>query len=196
VARRRKGTAQVFRGNTDEIEVIDAQHGWQVRALFTFVDGLPTITELHLDTNWVGLHPEQSESIPRGGVTTTLLRRISTTALFDALGRDNTSAWTLAHHGRHADEDFLSVPRPGRRGRGDAVYALWAQRYLAKCEKTRHPYPELAAEHEGYNERAIRDLVQSARRRGLLKGGSQGRAGGTLTPKAKSLLDRMEGEEE
>jgi hypothetical protein len=194
VPRKRRGSAEVTFGNDEWIVVEDKQHGWHVWARFVFIDGTPRIAELRIDTDWGDFHAEhQGSPIPAGGVTTSVLRGVSTTALYDALGKDNASTFTLGLRQLDPDQDFLNTPRPGRRGRGDLFYALWAERYVAKCATTRTPYPELAAEHH-YEVRTIRDFVQVARRRGLLVVGSQGRAGGRLTPKAKKLLEPSKGD--
>lgn len=129
----------------------------------------------------------------RGGVTRDVLKSIRTGPLFDALGQEDGSGsrWTMELHGADPDQNFLNVRRPGRRGRDDLTYAVWAARYVAKCRTTRSPYPELAAEHPGFAQRTIRDLVLKARRRDLLTGGGQGRTGGELTPKAEKLLAEL-----
>lgn len=210
VARRREKTAEVMQADPGQFIVEDVQHGWHVQAWFGFSEGVPWITELrvrpsigrtladeHADEPVRENYPhDRRRPVPAGGITTTVLRSIKTPALFEAIGRAEPAAFTLALHGRHGDEDFLARRRPGRGGRDDAFYAMWAARYLRKSETTSHPYGPLAREHPGYSVRSIRDIVHSARQRGLLVGGSQGRAGGRLSPKAERLLRNTKGEDQ
>ena len=130
-ARKRRGTAIVTFENPDEIRVEDYQHGWRVWARFRFSEGAPRIVELRV-------HSEDGPDgpVPPGGITTGVLRDLSFTALYDALGReDDASAFTLTWRGLDPDENFLAVRRPGRRGRDDHLYAVWAERYLAKSRR-------------------------------------------------------------
>jgi len=193
-------------GNIDrEFIVEDVQAGgWHVQAWIEWRQGAPWITELRLRSangrslasahgpdGPRGHYPhENGRSVPEGGITTPVLRALSTQDLYDAIGRDNASASTLTLCGVDADQDFVAFRRPGRRGRDDIFYAIWADRYLARCKKSRHPYPDLAAEHPDHEIGSIRAFVQEARRRGLLVGMSKGRAGGKLSEKAMRLLDR------
>jgi hypothetical protein len=176
--------ARTVRGTGESIEVEDDQSGWHLRAEFAFFDGAPWIShlEIYSSKSKLGL-------VPVGGITTAVLRKISTSALYEQLGADEGSAFTLALHGRGPDEDFLATRRPGRRGRDDEFYAMWAERYVAKCAGgSRRPFPDLADEYPGYTARSIRDIIQQAKARKLLAGGSQGRAGGKLTPRGQKLL--------
>jgi hypothetical protein len=190
--------------NSDGVfSVEDVQDGWHVHAWFELRDGAPRITELRLRSATGstlraahgGGEPqpnygfEAGRKVPLGGITAEVLRSLSLKALHDALGKDNASAMLLGVHGFSADEDFRAMRQPGRRGRDDRFYVVWAQRYVATCATTRRPYPALAAEWN-YSERTIRDFVDKARKRGLLIGGSPGRAGGQLSAKAKRLLER------
>jgi hypothetical protein len=80
------------------------------------------------------------------------------------------------------------VGRPGSAGRPDRQYAEWAFRYAKKlAEGSRSPIKDLAAEH-GRSPGQVRDLIHDARVRGLLSKERQGRAAGSLTPKAIQLL--------
>jgi hypothetical protein len=203
--RKRSGSPEVMYGSPDEFVVEDVQDGWHLQAWIEVREGAPRITELRLrssegTTLYSNHGPTGPESdykhksgrrVPQGGITTAVLRSLSLTALHDAIGKVNASASFLTMHGIDPDKAFHAQRRPGRRGREDSFYALWAKRYLDRCATTRRPYAELAKEHKGYAERSIRDIVQTAKRRGLLVGGSQGRAGGRLSAKAERLLARM-----
>ncbi len=88
----------------------------------------------------------------------------------------------------NAKEPWLADPRPGRRGREDRDYAIWAERYVAALEETSHPIKKLRKEHH-LSDSAIRGILNRARGRDLLTGSPQGRAGGTLTKKAIQILN-------
>jgi hypothetical protein len=81
-----------------------------------------------------------------------------------------------------------SAQRPGRRRLSDEVLLRAASAYDAAVKH--HSYrPVLdAAKQIGETPERLRDHLHRARLRGLLSGAISGRAGGTLTPKAKSLL--------
>ena len=91
------------------------------------------------------------------------------------------------HWDTSADAEFERNPRPGRRGRDDAFYAEWAARYVSLLNHPR-PVAELARQHN-YSESQIRNFLHEARKRELLTAAPTGRAGGSLTDKAKELLD-------
>jgi hypothetical protein len=132
---------------------------------------------------WSGRH-DALDDVPDGGVSARLLRCIRLTdlqqlvasSLSDGPGLDGQSP------GR------ARVGRPGSAGRPDRQYAEWAFRYAKKlAEGSRSPIKDLAAEH-GRSPGQVRDLIHDARVRGLLSKERQGRAAGSLTPKAIRLL--------
>ncbi len=88
----------------------------------------------------------------------------------------------------NATEPWLADPRPGRRGREDHDYAIWARRYVDALEETPHVIKKLRNEHH-LSESAIRAILNRARDRGLLTKSPQGRAGGILTKKATNILN-------
>ncbi len=86
-------------------------------------------------------------------------------------------------------EPFIDVRRPGRAGRPDWPYALWAARYVeAVGENPRRPVARLATQFPGHSADSIRAILNNARRRGLLTAARHGLAGGDLTDKAKQVL--------
>ena len=87
-------------------------------------------------------------------------------------------------------EPFLSRPRPGRKGRPDSEYAMWAARYVSACRQdARRPIARLTKEHAGHSESMLRAILNKARNRGLLTATPQkGVAGGRLTKRALQLL--------
>jgi hypothetical protein len=78
--------------------------------------------------------------------------------------------------------------RPGPRSRGDLVYAVLAASYADKIQAGRRDAARLIAEELGRTPSHVRELVATARERGLLTETKQGRAGGALTQKAIDLL--------
>jgi hypothetical protein len=81
--------------------------------------------------------------------------------------------------------------RPGRNGRDDRFYAIWARRYVERSEVSRSPTKDLARiHHKPYG--AVAQWIHDARERGLLTraaGGQNGRRGGALTAKALKVLN-------
>ena len=129
--------------------------------------------------------PEALEGLPPGGVSARLLRCIRLTDLLQVVASalpDPAAAEPRPSGGSSR------VGRPGTPGRPDRYYAEWAFRYAKKlAEGSRSPIKDLAAEH-GRNPGQVRDLIHDARVRGLLSKERQGRAAGSLTPKAIQLL--------
>lgn len=132
-----------------------------------------------------------------GGVTSDRLREVP-------LGRikDRVSFWIseLTHKLPEPDRDTLAaldrpITRPGRSGRDDHFYAVWAQRYVKALGESSSPHVYLAENHKNYTATQIRDLVFKARDRGLLSGGGRGKRGGQLTPKALEVLSSKEEDE-
>jgi hypothetical protein len=79
--------------------------------------------------------------------------------------------------------------RPGRRGRPDEQYALWAQDYVNACAIDDKPVKRLAQEHAGTTGAVWRRRLKEAEHRGLLIGRPKGnRPGGRLSADAKRLI--------
>jgi hypothetical protein len=129
------------------------------------------------------------DEVPAGGLTARQLRRATlgdltrlasqglVAKLMTALAPDTTTP---------ADDDQVH-PHPGRAGRDDHFYALWAARYVEQAAYTPHPIAELAELHDRPSAR-LREYIAEARRRGLLTATTRGRSGGQLTDKANALL--------
>lgn len=133
---------------------------------------------------WSGRH-DALEPMPDGGVSARLLRCIRLTDLQQLV-------LSSLPEGASMDGPMpggtARVGRPGSAGRPDRQYAEWAFRYAKKlAEGSRSPIKDLAAEH-GRSPGQVRDLIHDARVRGLLSKERQGRAAGSLTPKAIRLL--------
>jgi hypothetical protein len=122
-----------------------------------------------------------------------MLRKVPLDAIFDeALRRLNESGKLP----RGWDSIARNAPgRPGRAGRGDHFYAVWARRYVEQVSKSKSPTRDLA-EHHGEQYGAVAQWIHEARNRGLLsraEGAQQGKRGGTLTPKALKLITKDKG---
>jgi hypothetical protein len=98
------------------------------------------------------------------------------------LGFFNEEAWS---------DPFARLPRPGRRGRPDWQYLLWAARYVtALAENPRRPVALMAETYPGRSANTIRSYLNKARRRGLLTSARvNGLPGGELTKRGQRLLD-------
>ena len=120
--------------------------------------------------------------------------RLRIAPVFDQMSRDFKSP--VIQRKMHIFEEsawkepFLSRPRPGRKGRPDSEYAMWAARYVSACRQdARRPIARLTKEHAGHSESMLRAIVNKARNRGLLTATPQkGVAGGRLTKRALQLL--------
>lgn len=94
----------------------------------------------------------------------------------------------------------MAARRPGRAGRSDIYYAIWARAYVEWLRLgSKTPVKDLATAppvaiagyssgEKSWSEGTIRDVLREARHRGLLTRSPAGRAGGELTPKCVSLL--------
>jgi hypothetical protein len=89
-------------------------------------------------------------------------------------------------------EPWLENPRPGRRGRDDFEYALWASRYVEALDAGPRPIMRLLEAHPGHSAAMLRAILNKARHRGLLTPSEPGRAGGRLTQKGLDLLAQLD----
>lgn len=99
--------------------------------------------------------------------------------------------WDQKARSRKASVDLSQ--RPGRKGRPDSEYLWIAVRY-AELMKEGDPKPIKTLDAESPDGPAMTDLVRRCRARGLLTKTSRGIAGGTLTEKARGLLEEMNGD--
>jgi hypothetical protein len=129
------------------------------------------------------------DKVPAGGLTARQLRRATlgdltreaarglVGELMSAIAPDTTQTRVDDHVALH----------PGRAGRDDHFYAVWAARYVERAAYTPRPIAELAELHDRPPAR-MREYIAQARRRGLLTETTRGRSGGELTDKAITLL--------
>lgn len=187
--------------------------GWTVAARFLDVDGRPVLCELRVlpteplvegqpqfpPGEWSKNQSLLREPERENGVTARLLREISLSEIFTEMRQQlkDAAPWMDESDPLVADTKLTQeawekrAPRPGRAGRSDAYYALWAARYVEKTGSPR-PVAELAEEH-GLKPAQIRDLVHTARVRKLLTKTGRGRSGGYLTAKGRAALTALEG---
>lgn len=185
--------------------MVDASHAvgdpnWQVDATFVMYEGQPVLADLHLLPR---LPPDvqadcwTTDFVPPDaclrGISARLLRSISLPELerearqgLMALARRNSSTrWR-----RELERAEASFDRPGRGGRGDSDYVLWAVRYIEAVERgSRTPIADLAASH-GLDKEQVRDRVHEARVRRLLTRAGRGKVGGHLTEKAEAIMQK------
>ena len=79
-------------------------------------------------------------------------------------------------------------PGPGRRPLAAALLLRVAQAYVGAVKRKSSRAVIETAEELGETADRVRDLLNRARKRGLLTGATSGRAGGALSPKALALL--------
>ena len=141
------------------------------------------------------------EGVQPAALTTGLLREIRVSTLLATAHRllreqaDRAPSWgewragqTVADRWGHALAD--EPRRPGRRGRSDGYYALWAARYLEEWQRdSKSPLIDAGARY-GKTQWQMRDLIKVARRRGLLTGRA-GVTGGEMTAKGQEALKSL-----
>jgi hypothetical protein len=170
-------------------------------------DGAPDRHQFVATTSWGAVtftfDPQVSTTQPvqiaidpveDGALPPEALRRLGLTALRNATitNADRPVVKWLAGIHPASDEPWLTSPRPGRRGREDRDYALWAKRYVEANEESSHPIKKMTADHPGHSAEMLRAILNKARKRGLLTESPKGRAGGWLTKKAEALLGETE----
>ena len=97
---------------------------------------------------------------------------------------------------RKPDElDRRRLPDPTKMKRhDDRYYAAWAAWYVATgADSISRPVADLAERFPGASRDQVRDVLNTARSRGLLTRGVRGGAGGELTDKARAALEREKG---
>ena len=154
-----------------------------------------------------GLHA----AAPAGGVRSTLLRRVGIPAVgraarqFATILKDAVRAFA-EQHGAHDGETVIVSPTPvpsqadgqqrsgsprGRKGKGAVFYARIAQTYIAECGKDKHRgvLKVVQKQHGLGSVDQARVAVYRAREMGFIGGQRMpGKAGGSLTDKAKATL--------
>ncbi len=159
-----------------------------------------------------GRWSEQAGDVPAGGVPGRALRALRLRDPIELFPRI-VANWERRHGAGSAmkvlgrfgtSKTKAIVPRrPGRAGRSDDFYAVWAVAYLERVRAgSRHPAKDLAArppfrlkgdlpDAGGASVNTVRDILQEARRRGLLSSPPRGTSGGELTEKAERILSKL-----
>jgi hypothetical protein len=169
-------------GRPPELSVPLAGHPeWKITATFVRQDDQLVVSSCTISA--------ADDRVPAGGLTARQLRRATlgdltrkatrglVGELMSAIAPDSTQT---------ADDDHVPL-HPGRAGRDDHFYAVWAARYVERAAYTPRPIVELAELHDRPSAR-VREYIAQARRRGLLTETTRGRSGGELTDKAITLL--------
>jgi hypothetical protein len=163
--------------------------------------GLSIRVEYDGDLNLKAITVMSSSDGPQLGAR--LLRDFPYGAI-DAASRARMAGWWRAYDRQRPKSstrisrkslDAVDMRRTGRRGRPDREYAEIAYEYvqLAGDSDVSKPLKELA-ERRIISDSQLRNLLHEARRRKLLTKAPTGKAGGTLTNKARSLLGQDEPE--
>jgi hypothetical protein len=121
---------------------------------------------------------------PPGGIPRRLLKDVPVGLLVDYV-QEWTSALDAKKLPARLNRAILREPaRPGRAGRPDYFYAVWAQRYVRSGGRV----AKLAKDY-GVKYSTLEQWIYEARnRRGLLTETRPGKAGGLLTSKAREFL--------
>jgi len=189
--------------------------GWIAAYRLMAKAGRPLVAEVRLfpddppKSRGTGRWSEEPSAIPSEGVPGRALRALRLKVPLElfprflrSLERDRKLAkQMLGGHGIKLGSE-MRRRRPGRAGRTDSYYLVWAVAYVKRLAAgSRRPVKDLT-EHPpkvitGYvsdgdvtSEATVRDLIHQARVRGLLTGSPAGRPGGELTPKAERMLKR------
>jgi hypothetical protein len=131
------------------------------------------------------------DGAPPGGIPVRLLQDIPLRQMIEEVHRraSSTDRAGIALPRGWANAVRGELPRPGRKGRDDHFYAVWARRYEQRVDNgSKTPLADLAREY-GVPYATIRGYIDEARnRRGLLWPTTRGKAFAALTPKATKLL--------
>ena len=160
--------------------------------------GAPVVDLYHAGDSWVVCahygdpHPEALVILPAPdapgldhggqGITSAVLRKVPLSEI-TAEGRQLSTLWG-AELARRA---LRKLSDAGDRRRDDLYYALVADAYVSTTSRgDKRPVMTLALV-TGSNVETMRSRIREARNRGLLTGES-GKAGGSLTDKAREML--------
>lgn len=188
------------------------ERGWVAAYRIVLRERQPLVAEVRVFPDEpghdAGRWSEEADTVSPGGVPGRALPKLR---LRDAmiLFPQVIERWNRASGGRLGTQVLgrfatsgspEAVPRrPGRAGRPDRYYAIWANAYVDRLREgsatpvkdlTTAPPVVLGVGAGEASEATIRDTLTEARERGLLTSSPRGKAGGELTPKALRLLRR------
>ena len=150
------------------------RHGSQETVAFTTrVDDAELKIAVKATGGAIAPHQITIEMPDGSALPASLFTRLRLTPVFDQMSRDFDSPVINYQLGIFDsagwDEPFLQRPRPGRKGRPDWEYALWASRYVSACEQDAgRPVALLIERFPGHSETMLRAILYKARNRGLL----------------------------
>ncbi|HXH89844.1 MAG TPA: hypothetical protein VNI55_14690 [Gaiellaceae bacterium] len=201
----------------------ELEGGWVVAYRLVSQAGRPVAAEtrIYAGTIRAGLPgvADPTIDVPRGGITTSLLRLPVERHLKEAQEewmRPEADHYLDAENDRYRDWDVPALwgfakyldtrPSPtGRKRRPDYEYAIFAALYVAafaenrrapfrvmvtRLEERAHPYAKLVESH--YTADSLRNIVTKAREKGYLTSRGPGRAGGELTTLARRVLASLD----
>lgn len=184
---------------------VELRKGWTACYRIQAVNGRPMAAELRVLPTPVNVtkegQPSGHHEPPGDGLTAGLLKDEVLLGrhvyeLLPAALRSSSTGWS----GPLLERFFGSLgfgpdfkPERGRRGpkgEPDEYYARLAAAYVKTCKKGSPSPVANMAKARGVSAATLRQALLRARKRGLLTRQTAGKAGGELTPRAKSLLKK------
>jgi hypothetical protein len=150
---------------------------WKAYCAYQMQNGHPVLASLQI-------YPRGD--LPQGGLKMSDLRDIKRDDLLSE-ARRRLNEPTHAKTRELASFVTKKPPTGRRRSRTALECARIADRYVELCQQTSKPIVLLAKEQEMDRDQ-VRALINDLRNRNFLTRGQQGRAGGALTDKAKTIL--------
>jgi hypothetical protein len=130
------------------------------------------------------------DGAPPGGIPVRLLQDVPLRQMIEEVHRRAASTYEAKLPSGWATAVRNEPQRPGRRGRSDHFYAVWAQRYEKRFDaSSTSPLRDLEREY-GVRYGTVVGYISEARRRDLLWPTTRGKAFAALTPKARELLEK------
>jgi hypothetical protein len=187
---------------------------WIGAFLIMVIDDRPVVAEARVfPGNWAqplrdGVWSGEPSEVPAGGMPGPVLRGLKLATAMKVFEEFMKLSRDIGRPDIERDLDEKGFPagvrlvprRPGRAGRSDEYYAVWAAAYITRLRVgSRRPVSDLAADPpiliEGFqstdgkvSRSTIHDIIHTARERGLLSASPKGQSGGELTAKGRELL--------
>jgi hypothetical protein len=194
---------------------VEAEPGWIASYRIAVKDGKPLIAEVRVFPGKVvnrtpGQWSNDAEAVPGGGLSSRVLRALhlgEPRSLFPKFMRNlqrrsgrESADWILAPFGIRRTDRRLGGHRPGRAGRPDEFYLIWAVAYLERVDEGNpQPVKDLANDPPESIARfisaanpsveTVRGFLNEARDRGLLTRPPSGKPGGRLTARALRIIE-------
>jgi hypothetical protein len=181
---------------------VDVGSAWTAAARLAVQNGRVVISELRVFPRdrpgrvpglWSGEILGRMATVPAGGITSTLLRKIPIPS-YASLAASRIAQWRQAG-GLPAESADLALPgvapfgrKRRRAGKPDRFYAEVAAEYVRlRTKRSRRPVADLA-QRRNLKPAQARDAIRTARERQLLSWGHPGKPDGYLTQRAEQLL--------